>query len=42
MTNNAIKGIFYNFDRSKNIPKIQTHVRPRVITLKVEKVSIII
>lgn len=38
----AIKGIDYSRDLRRNIKKMHTAVNPNVITLKVEKVSLII
>lgn len=42
MTKIAISGIFYSFFLSKNIKKIQAAVNPKVNTLKVENVRLII
>lgn len=41
-TSIAIKGIDYSLDLSKNIKKMHTAVNPKVMTLKVENVSLII
>lgn len=42
ITKMAMSGIFYSFFLSKNIKKIQAAVSPKVNTLKVEKVRLII
>jgi len=38
----AITGIFWSLDLSRNIRNMQIHVRPRVRTLKLLKVSVMI